>query len=302
MQTEFYSNGKLLLTGEYAVLDGAKAWAVPTKFGQHLRITQSPGKNLIWRSLDEHDQTWFECLFKIDGLLIKAASDLDMATRLQSILMEAKKLNPSFLTNDDGLKAETKLTFSKKWGLGSSSTLISNIAFWANVNPYQLLGASFGGSGYDIACARHNTPIMFQLANGEPIIEEILEHSMLKDHIFFVYLNRKQNSRKAIQQYRSQNIDKDALLDKINELTTKMISATSLVEFESLIIQHENILADALKLPTLKSKYFNDYEGAIKSLGGWGGDFFMATGHKKTPDYFKARGFNIVLSYTDMVL
>jgi mevalonate kinase len=28
----FYSNGKLLLTGEYLVLDGAKSLALPTKF------------------------------------------------------------------------------------------------------------------------------------------------------------------------------------------------------------------------------------------------------------------------------
>jgi len=30
----FYSNGKLLITGEYLVLDGAKALALPTKYGQ----------------------------------------------------------------------------------------------------------------------------------------------------------------------------------------------------------------------------------------------------------------------------
>ena len=28
---KFYSHGKLLITGEYAVLDGAKAIALPTK-------------------------------------------------------------------------------------------------------------------------------------------------------------------------------------------------------------------------------------------------------------------------------
>ena len=39
MRTQtFYSNGKLLLTGEYVVLDGAKALAVPTRFGQNLIV------------------------------------------------------------------------------------------------------------------------------------------------------------------------------------------------------------------------------------------------------------------------
>ena len=38
MKQTFYSNGKLLITGEYLVLDGAKAFALPTKFGQNLII------------------------------------------------------------------------------------------------------------------------------------------------------------------------------------------------------------------------------------------------------------------------
>ena len=36
MKKTFYSNGKLLITGEYVVLDGAKALALPTKYGQNL--------------------------------------------------------------------------------------------------------------------------------------------------------------------------------------------------------------------------------------------------------------------------
>ena len=34
----FYSHGKLLLTGEYVVLDGAKALAIPTNKGQYLTV------------------------------------------------------------------------------------------------------------------------------------------------------------------------------------------------------------------------------------------------------------------------
>ena len=34
----FYSHGKLLLTGEYLVLDGALALAVPCKLGQSLTV------------------------------------------------------------------------------------------------------------------------------------------------------------------------------------------------------------------------------------------------------------------------
>ena len=50
--SQFYSHGKLLITGEYLVLDGAKALAVPTVFGQDLSVkkmipTKYIGKVLI---------------------------------------------------------------------------------------------------------------------------------------------------------------------------------------------------------------------------------------------------------------
>ncbi len=54
MKQEFYSNGKLLLSGEYAVLDGALAWAIPTTFGQYLRISINTSAEISWKSLDEN--------------------------------------------------------------------------------------------------------------------------------------------------------------------------------------------------------------------------------------------------------
>ena len=35
---KFYSNGKLFILGEYYVLEGAKVFALPTKFGQYLSV------------------------------------------------------------------------------------------------------------------------------------------------------------------------------------------------------------------------------------------------------------------------
>ena len=45
----FYSNGKLLLTGEYVVLDGAKALAVPTRFGQNLIVKKGNNRSFEGR-------------------------------------------------------------------------------------------------------------------------------------------------------------------------------------------------------------------------------------------------------------
>ena len=55
MQT-FYSNGKLLITGEYVVLDGALSLALPTKFGQSLIIESINDQKLVWKSFDEKEE------------------------------------------------------------------------------------------------------------------------------------------------------------------------------------------------------------------------------------------------------
>ncbi|PIZ07449.1 MAG: GHMP kinase, partial [Flavobacteriaceae bacterium CG_4_10_14_0_8_um_filter_34_31] len=49
MKTTFYGNGKLLLTSEYLVLDGAKALAIPTKYGQYLEVEKLSEKVLLWK-------------------------------------------------------------------------------------------------------------------------------------------------------------------------------------------------------------------------------------------------------------
>ena len=50
MQT-FYSHGKLLISAEYAVLDGALALALPTKFGQSLQVESTPNQKIVWKSI-----------------------------------------------------------------------------------------------------------------------------------------------------------------------------------------------------------------------------------------------------------
>ena len=48
MDQKYYSNGKLLFTGEYVVLDGANALAFPTKFGQSMSVKKIKEPKIIW--------------------------------------------------------------------------------------------------------------------------------------------------------------------------------------------------------------------------------------------------------------
>lgn len=302
MDKSFYSNGKLLLTGEYAVLDGAQAWAIPTKYGQSLKVSENTTSHVSWKSYDEKGNIWFESVYKIEPLSEISSSNTKMADTLLNILQEAQNLNPSFLIDSDGVEVETLLDFPRNWGLGTSSTLINNIANWANINPYALLQATFGGSGYDIACAQHDRPIVFQINNGLPSVQEINRDVPFTDALYFIHLNQKKNSREAISAYNKLTIDKKAFVNKIGTISKRMITSLTVQDFEWLITWHEKEISEALGLEPVKSRLFPDYQGAIKSLGAWGGDFILATGNEETPDYFQKKGYPTVIPFNDMIL
>lgn len=300
----FYSHGKLLLSAEYFVLDGAKALAVPTKKGQKLSISSTKSPGLHWKSILADGTVWFETKFDIDTLKSQSYQNEDpILQRLGDILMAALEQQPNFLKTTEGIQAISQLEFARDWGLGSSSTLLNNIAAWAQINPYKLLSDTFGGSGYDIACAKADTPITYLRRKSDPIVEAISFCPSFRHHIFFIHLNQKQNSRDSIAQYRA--IEKNYIGDHLKQVdvyTDQMIQAGTLEEFASIIDNHESFLADILETQTVKKRLFSDYPGAIKSLGGWGGDFVMATGTFEDMTYFKERGYETILSYDDMVL
>lgn len=304
MTREFYSNGKLLITGEYVVLDGALALAVPTKFGQSLKVTTIKEPVIRWKSIDHEDQIWYEGTFPIKGNAIEipqSQSSSRVAVKLQQILSEAHNLNPDIL-KERGFEIITKLDFPAFWGLGSSSTLINNIATLFDIDPYKLLEKTFGGSGYDIAAAQNDGAITYQLKNEKPSILKVSFDPEFKDELFFVHLNRKQDSRSAIEHYRLQSQEKLAeATDKISALTKSFISSATLQEMELLMEVHETLISQLLNTPKVKTSLFPDFPGAIKSLGGWGGDFVMATGNKEAREYFIKKGYTTVISFEEMV-
>jgi mevalonate kinase len=289
---KFYSNGKLLLTGEYLVLDGANSLAIPTKFGQDLIVNQIQESSLIWESFDELGNCWFEAEFRLPDLrIVTETFDADtdnsketLAITLQNILLEAKTMNPEFLNDIYGYHIKTNLTFPRNWGLGTSSTLIHNIASWANVDAFQLLNNSFGGSGYDIACAQNDTPILYQLKNKNPVIEKVNFNPSFSDQLYFVHLNVKQNSKTGIKKYK------------------EIVACNSIVDFEKLLKEHEQLISEIIGNKPIQEIVFSDYFGQTKSLGAWGGDFILATGNENTPQYFKEKGFETVIPYNKMIL
>jgi len=311
--TTFKSNGKLLLTGEYVILDGAKSLAIPTKFGQDLVVEKIKEPQLIWASFTHTGACWFEAVFELPKLrLVNCTFSSDkegnaefIAETLQKILQEARKLNPGFLKTENGFVVKTNLEFPRNWGLGSSSTLINNIASWAKVDAYKLLWNAFSGSGYDIACAQNNNPVFYELKDETPVVTTVDFNPNFADELFFVHLNKKQNSREGIAQYKKhREILRQAQNDikEISLLSDEFVGSNSTKNMEKVIIEHEKIISSLVKLQPVKKQLFSDYFGEIKSLGAWGGDFVLATGNEDSRTYFNKKGYKTVLSYREMVL
>ena len=297
---KYHSHGKLLISGEYLVLKGALALAVPCNKGQSLIYDSSKEKELQWESYDEKGSVWFKATFSIMDFDIIAADQTDIAKRLRSVLKEVRNQNSTFLLEKGG-RVKTVLEFDRQWGLGTSSTLISNIAQWSNTNPYELLKQTIGGSGYDIACAQAKSPLLFSNKNQSPKVESCEFNPSFKDQLFFVYLNQKKDSSEAIKRFSDIKIT-EKQLDFFSDLSLKMLKSNELQKFEKLIETHETQLGQILKIKPVKEVLFPNYSGSIKSLGAWGGDFIMVTGSDNTISYFKNKGYKTVLKYSEMVI
>jgi len=298
----FRANGKLLISGEYSILDGSLSLALPTKRGQVLHYKEIDHNILHWRSLDIKGETWFEAHFKGNELTVVDSSDDRIADTLKEILLAAAGLSDTV----NGLIGEvtTALEFPTNWGLGSSSTLLCCVAQCFGIDPIQLHFKVSNGSGYDVACGMTDSAITYQLSDGLAEVNQIQWKPAFSASLFFVYLNTKQKSSSEVNKYqdRKSSIDLAAIVEQISALTRAMMHANSLVVFNEAIAKHEEIMSLVLGYPTAKQLYFSDYKGAVKSLGAWGGDFILATGDAEDRMYFAGKGFSVIHEFESLIL
>lgn len=297
-QTTTYSaNGKFLLTGEYAILAGVPALAVPLRLKQYLKVTPRADHYIQCNSYDADGSLWHTSSFSTS--LDDNATDDAVTSKLKQILKTALQLS-STTAFTHGYDLVTKLDFNRTYGMGTSSTLIAMVAQWLDCDAFALQFACFGGSGYDIACATAHTPLIYRYDAVKPQIELVQFKPSFSNELFFVYLNRKQNSRESIARF-----DAKLLTPQIKERLTAMPqqflqAANDISLFNRLLQEHEALIAQLINLEPIQNS-FPDFPGVLKSLGGWGGDFILATG-SDAPAYFKARGYNVVLSWNDVVV
>lgn len=301
----FYSKGKLLLSGEYVVLHGARALAVPLKRGQ--RMTAGPARTagiIDWRTKVE-GQDWFSAVFNLDDFGVLETNDINIARFISDLLQACSLFRPELKDAARGYALYHEIDFDIRWGLGSSSSLVSNLADWLDIDPWTLYRKVFSGSGYDLFCARAEGPILYRLEDDRPEVIPVNFKPAFTGRLYFVYLGRKQDSQESVRQFTLQVHRDDKLIRKISELTEAFTIAATFDEFIAVVRVHEETLSPILGLPMVKQQFFSDFEGEVKSLGAWGGDFVMAATampEKEVRNYFVSKGMPVVFGYEQLVL
>lgn len=295
-----FSPGKLMLTSEYVAVDGALVLAIPTKLGQELFYTECEDqKSLFFWEAHHQNQLWLKAVIDYKDWKILEANDSNAAEFILKVLKNVQNLSETKLKSDTSYHIKTNLQFPPDFGLGSSSTLMSNLAEWADIDAFILNEMSLGGSGYDVAVAKEKSAVLYSRF-PERVYETIDFQPNFKDELIFIHLNQKQDTREGISHYRSKPTS-TKLINDYSKLTKKIVNSQTLEEFSKLMTLHEQKLSDFLEIPTVKEKYFQNCPSFVKSLGAWGGDFVLASKFGDYDKYFKNQGFTKIFSWQDLI-
>lgn len=297
----YHANGKLLLTGEYLVLHGAKAIALPLKLGQRLTVSTNFSSDSIgWKAFYD-GQVWFSCELNPENFSVSHTTDPEKAQTLSNLFQTIRSLNPVFHPNA-GTILETTLEADPEWGLGSSSTLISLLSQWSNVDPFVLNELVFNGSGFDIACATADGSIFY--VKNKPAQPVTLNYPFA-DQLFLVYSGQKKNTLPEVNTFLKEKKVSSALIDEVTALADEFSVCCDQNEFNRLIRQHEQLVGSLIGKTPVKADTFADFEGEVKSLGAWGGDFYLVSttlSISGVEKYFENKGLNTIFRWNELIL
>jgi hypothetical protein len=72
-----------------------------------------------------------------------------------------------------------------------------------------------------------------------------------------------------------------------------------------ILSSHEKIISSVIGIEPVQKRLFPDFDGSIKSLGAWGGDFIMAVSSSDRnyiKKYFNSKKLNIIFGYDEIAI
>lgn len=297
----YHANGKLLLSGEYLVLHGATALALPLKVGQQLRVYhQESSQSILWKAFFK-DELWFWCELNPTDFSVVGTSDQEKAATLSKIFQTILTLEPGLLPLV-GTRIETLLDAHPDWGFGSSSTLISLLSQWAGIDPFILNKKIFKGSGFDIACATALGPILYNQDHPPQRVD--LDYPFA-EHLLLVYSGKKKKTLPEVHGFLNTKKVSSFLIQQVSALSEEFARCRDLNTFNQLIREHEKIVGQLIGKTPVKEQYFSDFQGEVKSLGAWGGDFYLASSTQSFDQmkiYFENKGISTIFKWSELIL
>lgn len=302
----WYAHGKLLITGEYVVLDGAEVLCCPLKLGQSLEVKNVRGSDLVWKSIDQNKKTWFTAKFNLLNFRAMESTDDSISDICTKILKYCAKHKLEFLDDWKGIGLTFQSEFDRSWGMGTSSTCISCIAQWTELDAFDMNEKVFGGSGYDIACANANSPLLYKNLPDEWHVTPTTWKPAFAQNLGFVYRGKKQNSREAIAEYLNIPMkERSKLVEQVNQWTQQILECNDLNSFCDLLTEHEHAVGALIQKVPVQKELFADFRGVVKSLGAWGGDLLLYASPEQADQcrkYFTTRGFTQLFSFEELIL
>ena len=178
------------------------------------------------------------------------------------------------------MRLETNLQFNRVHGLGSSSTLVTLLSDYMNLDALQVQFDIFSGSGYDVAIAKSRKPLVYWLTETDSNWNFWSLNPELTKNWTIVFYGQKMDSRASIKNVQDalNEIAEDefytAQIDHILNLTK---SAKDVLSLEASLEMYQKILSQSLELPTPYDVLEIEpiAQGLCKWLGAWGGDMIL---------------------------
>jgi len=255
----FRAHAKILLFGEYLMLDGYLGLAIPLRHGQTLTV--EPRKK---KGIQVHGYT-------VDGLVWQ--DEVWPSTQSSLFHKSLTWLATQWYLPSGDWTLTTQLSYPQHWWLGSSSTFLDLLAQWTGCDPFALYRAVSLWSGYDIACARQKKPLLYDpLTMDSQAVD--LESSLLAS-MYCVPCGQKQSSDKAIAQYRARSHQGPDQYDRCEFLDGLLYEQTVWWWIQGMTY-HDEVIVSLIDQPALMTTQPRIGEiGYGKWLGAWWWDCFL---------------------------
>ncbi len=175
---------------------------------------------------------------------------------------------------------ETRLEFDRSSGLGSSSTFVQLLSNYFKLDPFQVQDLVFGGSGYDVAIAAVQKPLIYwRNEQGVHFRQWKMNPELTKDWKV-IFLGNKVNSRTSTSQVNDmlEDLARDENYSmQIPKIIEIVRDAQELMALETGIEMYQMFLSQLLGMVTPYT-YFGVKplpRGVCKWLGAWGGDMLL---------------------------